>query len=90
MGVDAPMGVTKFYYFAYWVGLFVAAATYWVLCKLFPPAIMYNEGWMEVKNYVRPEEEAQVLEGQGMDVEASSVGQGEKEVAREVVTDLKG
>ncbi|KIW49421.1 hypothetical protein PV05_11101 [Exophiala xenobiotica] len=90
MGVDAPMGVTKFYYFAYWVGLFVAGATYWVLCKLFPPVIMYNEGWMEVKNYVRPEEEAQVLEGQGMDVEASSLGQGEKEVAREIVTDLKG
>jgi NCS1 family nucleobase:cation symporter-1 len=90
MGVSAPISVSRFYYFAYWVGIFVSGATYYTLCKLFPPAIMYNSGWMEPKNYIRPEEDVQVLEGQIADVESSSASQDEdKVVAREVITDLK-
>lgn len=90
MGVSAPIGVTRFYYFAYWVGIFVSGGTYWVLCKLFPPEIMYNSGWKECKNYIRPEEEAQVLEGQVADEELGGASQGEnKEVTSEVITDLK-
>lgn len=56
MGVDAPVGVTRFYYFAYWVGLFVSGGVYWALCMLSPPAIMYRHGWKEQSNYIRPEE----------------------------------
>lgn len=89
MGVDAPMGVTRFYYFAYWVGLAVSGGTFWVLCKLYPPPITYNKGWMEVKNYVRPEEEDQVLDGQSFDVEAPSQGSQEKNTTHESVTVLK-
>ncbi|KIW45449.1 uncharacterized protein PV06_03841 [Exophiala oligosperma] len=89
MGVDAPIGVTRFYYFAYWVGLAVSGGTYWVLCKLYPPPIMYRKGWMEVRNYVRPEEEEQVLEGQSFDVEAPSPGSQEKKITQETVMDLK-
>lgn len=92
MGVDAPIGVTRFYYFAYWVGIFVSGAVYWSLCKLYPPAIMYETGWMEPKNYIRPEEEefVEVLEGQGSDVEADGgnvvgASDGEKGIARERV-----
>ncbi len=45
MGVSAPIGVTRFYYFAYWVGLFVSGAVFWICCKISPPAIMYTSGW---------------------------------------------
>lgn len=96
MGVDAPIGVTRFYYFAYWVGIFVSGLVYWGLCKVYPPAIMYEKGWMEPKNYIRPEEDeaVQVLEAQGSDVEAVGSGNnlegsdGEKVIARERVAGL--
>ena len=64
MGVAAPSGVTRFYYFAYWVGLAVSAMVYWALCKVDPPEIMYTEGWKESKNYIRPEEDLEIIEGQ--------------------------
>lgn len=97
MGVGAPVGVTRFYYFAYWVGIFVSGTVYWSLCKLYPPAIMYNKGWMEPKNYIRPDEDeqGQILEGRssGSDIEAVGSGKdsattttGEKVVATETVT----
>src|SRR5271156_857216 len=41
MGVSAPIGVTRFSYFAYWVGLFVSGAVFWVSCKISPPDTMY-------------------------------------------------
>ncbi|KAL8418025.1 hypothetical protein RB594_001581 [Gaeumannomyces avenae] len=55
MGVKAPVGVTRFYYFAYWVGLFVSGGVYWLACKISPPSIM-ETGWKEPKNYIRPDE----------------------------------
>lgn len=72
MGVKAPIGVTRAYYFAYWIGLFISGFSFWVLCKIWPPPIM-ETGWKEPKDYVRPEEQL-VIEGQE---ETSSIGGGE-------------
>ncbi|KAJ1567495.1 hypothetical protein HK405_005747, partial [Cladochytrium tenue] len=57
MGIDAPDSVTKFYYFAYPVGLVVAGAVYYGLCVLFPPPLMHKNGWHEPEDYVREDEE---------------------------------
>ncbi|KAJ9148927.1 NCS1 nucleoside transporter [Pleurostoma richardsiae] len=65
MGVSAPINVTRFYYFAYWVGLAVSGLSFWISCKIWPPPIM-ETGWKEPRDYVRPEEadeEAVVVEG---------------------------
>lgn len=72
MGVSAPEGVTKAYYFAYPIGIFVSFGVYWVACMWSPPALSYPVGvWMEPKDYVRPEEMGEVLEGRMEDVESS-------------------
>ncbi|KAI9738589.1 MAG: hypothetical protein M1834_008093 [Cirrosporium novae-zelandiae] len=78
MGVSAPIGVTHFYYMAYWVGLFLSGVIYYISCRIFPPKIMFPlKEWHEPKNYIRPEEEAEtveVLEGEeNVDVEKCSV-----------------
>lgn len=67
MGVSAPLGVTRFYFFAYWVGLTLSGLSFWVGCKLWPPAIM-EDGWKEPRDYVRPEEEdySEVIEAVNM------------------------
>lgn len=57
MGVKAPVGVTRAYYFAYPIGLFVSFMVYWGLCWKWPVQIQYGLGeWMEVKDFVRVEE----------------------------------
>jgi NCS1 family nucleobase:cation symporter-1 len=90
MGVAAPIGVTRFYYFAYWVGLAVSASTYWALCKMFPPAVMYTEGWKESKNYIRPEEDTEVIEIEGQSVKDADVGYTQtKEIGKGTVTTVK-
>lgn len=79
MGVAAPIGVTRFYYFAYPVGIFVSFGTYWLCCKISPPPIMFPlSEWHEPKNYIRPEED---VDGQleGQDVERASQSQSESE-----------
>jgi len=87
MGVDAPSGVTKFYYFAYWVGLAVSGGMYYLLCKISPPPIMYESGWHEPKNYIRPEEQGQVIEGQEVrDSEGHFVAE---KTVHQTVSDLK-
>jgi hypothetical protein len=63
MSVGAPIGVTRFYYFAVWVGLAVSAVGDWVLCKISPPPSMYTRGWKESKDYIRPEEDLEIIEG---------------------------
>lgn len=78
MGVSAPVGVTRFYFFAYWVGLFLSGFTFWVSCKIWPPPIM-EAGWIEPKDYVRPEE----LEGEGQVIEAIDMPQGGEAVDHE-------
>lgn len=55
MGVAAPVGITRFYYFAYWVGLFISGGVFWVLCRFFPPALV-EARWCEPRDYVREEE----------------------------------
>lgn len=67
MGVSAPLGVTRFYFFAYWVGLTLSGLSFWIGCKLWPPAIM-EDGWKEPRDYVRPEEEdySEVIEAVNM------------------------
>lgn len=59
MGVDAPGGITKFYYFAYWVGIGVAGGIYYLLCWMWPVTVQYNikDRWQEPKDYIRPEED---------------------------------
>lgn len=67
-----PLGVSRFYFFAYWVGLFLSGGVYWLLCKLWPVPVM-EERWCEPKDYVREEELGQ--EGVPAAVlEASEVG----------------
>lgn len=75
MEVGAPNGITRFYYFAYWVMLFVSGAVFWVSCNISPPAIMYSGSWKESRNYIRPEED-----GGGAEDRASAEG-GDRRVA---------
>lgn len=57
MGVNAPLGITRAYYFAYPIGLFVSFMVYWGVCWKWPVEIQYKlSEWMEVKDYVREEE----------------------------------
>ncbi|TVY68695.1 Uridine permease, partial [Lachnellula suecica] len=52
MGVSAPGGVTKAYYFAYEIGLFASFFTYWAACWVSPPALMVPLGeWREPRDY---------------------------------------
>ena len=87
MGVSAPTGVTRFYYFAYWVGLFVSGAVFWITCKISPPSIMYSlREWKEPKNYIRPEEDCSVVLEEGSISGSDQEGRMEtKEVAQEMV-----
>lgn len=78
MGVHMPFGITRFYYFAYPVGLFVSFSTFWLCNLIWKPAIMkpLNE-WHEPKNYIRPEEDTEgleVLEGSSINGENPSEG----------------
>ena len=86
MGVSAPIGVTRFSYFAYWVGLFLSGAVFWVSCKISPPDIMYSSSWKELKNHIRPEADGGVV-GEGISAEGGEHRDGmeEKEVTQETV-----
>ncbi|KAI9641194.1 hypothetical protein NHQ30_009994 [Ciborinia camelliae] len=65
MGVRAPLGVTRAYYFAYPIGLLVSFLVYWALCWAWPVQVQYRLGeWMEVQDYVREEERGE-REGSG-------------------------
>ncbi|KAJ1327368.1 nucleobase:cation symporter-1 NCS1 family [Microdochium nivale] len=77
MGVPAPQGITRFYYFAYWVGLFLSGGVFWVLCKVYPPPVM-EEKWREPVDYVREEEreENRVSSSEGVVVETVGVDSG--------------
>ncbi|EHL03785.1 putative Uridine permease [Glarea lozoyensis 74030] len=80
MGVDAPIGITKAYYFAYEIGLFLSFFTYWAACTWSPPALTVPlSEWREPRDYVRPEERGEVIEGVVEDVEFGNGG-GEKGV----------
>jgi len=60
MGVTVPVGITRFYYFAYPVGLLLSFGVF-LLCSLVSkPAhtVPFSE-WSEPKNYVRPEEDTE-------------------------------
>lgn len=89
MGVSAPGGVTKAYYFAYEIGIFVSFGVYWAANYCFPPALMVplNE-WREPKDYVRPEERGVlVIEGrEDVESESGSARVEEKGVGEERVS----
>jgi NCS1 family nucleobase:cation symporter-1 len=57
MGVQMPIGITRFYYFAYPVGIALSFGIFWVCNLVKKPSIMFplNE-WHEPKNYFRPED----------------------------------
>lgn len=57
MGVKAPIAVTRMYYFAYPIGLFISFFVYWGLNICWKPALYYPlSEWHEPKDYIRPEE----------------------------------
>lgn len=68
MGVKAPTGVTRFYYFAYIVGVFISGGSYWILCKIWPPEFSAPV-WQEPKDYIRPDEESQTSIMEGIEAE---------------------
>lgn len=78
MGVSAPSGVTKAYYFAYEIGIFVSFGTYWAANYFYPPALRFPlSEWHEPKDYVRPEERG-VIEAVGDTESESGSGSGEE------------
>ncbi|KAF7879756.1 uncharacterized protein EAF02_007926 [Botrytis sinoallii] len=78
MGVKAPMGVTRAYYFAYPIGLFVSFLVYWGLCWYWPVEVQYAlSEWREVKDYVREEERTEgVASGWGSVASREEAGEG--------------
>ena len=86
MGVAAPAGVTKAYYFAYPIGLAVSFGTYWIANWVSPPPLSFplNE-WHEPADYIRPEERGEVLEGRMGDIETDSA-RAEKDVGEKGVS----
>jgi NCS1 family nucleobase:cation symporter-1 len=52
MGVGAPLGIQRFYYFAYPVGITLAFGAYYLLNVLWPAADALPTGWQEPKDYV--------------------------------------
>lgn len=85
MGVSAPTGVTKAYYFAYEIGLILSFGVYWACCYFHPPAlVMPLREWHEPKDYVRPEERAEVLQGMPAETWGDDVDDVSKVVQEEV------
>ncbi|KAM0420176.1 hypothetical protein ACHAPD_003745 [Fusarium lateritium] len=53
MGVQAPLGIQRFYYVAYPVGLFIAFGGYWLVNVIFPhESTSKVSGWQEPKDFV--------------------------------------
>lgn len=74
MGVHVHDSTTKAYYFAYPIGLFLSFFSYWVFNYFYPPALSFPMSeWREPKDYVRPEERGETIEGRGEDMETGGV-----------------
>ncbi|KAM5362045.1 hypothetical protein ACJA88_014198 [Fusarium oxysporum] len=53
MGVSAPLGIQRFYYVAYPVGLFLAFGSFWLINTLFPSKnVPKVSGWQEPRDFV--------------------------------------
>lgn len=75
MGVKAPMGIHRFYYIAYPVGLIIAFGVYYFSCLASnPPGMEKGGGWMEPKDYI---EDSDVSGGEGYNT-IDAVGLAEK------------
>lgn len=92
MGVKVPLGITRFYYFAYPVGLTLSFSIFWICNIVSKPVVFvpWNE-WQEPKNYIRPEEDPEnvtgVLRGEDVNSETASTdaqGSGGKEKVSEI------
>ncbi|KAH8821463.1 permease for cytosine/purines, uracil, thiamine, allantoin-domain-containing protein [Xylogone sp. PMI_703] len=71
MGVSAPLGVTKAYYFAYPIGLFLSFFVYWGANIISPPPLQFPlREWHEPKDYIRSEERGELVSGVALDVES--------------------
>lgn len=66
LGVSAPVGIIRFYYFAYPVGLVLSFGIFWLANCWCPPQVIIT-AWAEPKTYVRPNEDEIVIDA----VEAS-------------------
>ena len=66
-GVEITVAASRFYYFAYPVGLAVSFLVYWGLCYLDPPKCMTTREWKEPVNYIAPDDESYA---DGIEVEA--------------------
>ncbi|RDW89141.1 uracil permease-5 [Coleophoma cylindrospora] len=89
MGVSAPLGVTRAYYFAYEIGLVLSFGTYWLANYISPPPLRFPlSEWHEPKDYIRPEERGEVVMGRAVDEEGSldGVSAEGKKIAREKVS----
>lgn len=62
MGVHVPIGIKRFYYFAYPVGITMSFGIFWICNLIWPPAHhMPLSEWHEPGNYTRPDEDPQHL-----------------------------
>ncbi|KAI6764094.1 hypothetical protein HG530_007883 [Fusarium avenaceum] len=58
MGVNAPLGIQRFYYVAYPVGLLLAFGSFWLINVLYPTKnIPKLSGWQEPKDFVEDHDE---------------------------------
>lgn len=86
MGVSAPAGVTKAYYFAYEIGLFLSFFTYWLACYISPPPVHFPlSEWHEPQDYIRPFERGEMVEGRIPDSEMDVPSYREKDAHKVVV-----
>jgi NCS1 family nucleobase:cation symporter-1 len=68
MGVDAPLGIQRFYYIAYPTGLIIGFVVYYVSCLAFaPPGMKQASGWMEPKEFVE-DNDVSGIDGFSIDV----------------------
>ncbi|KAJ5257677.1 hypothetical protein N7497_000637 [Penicillium chrysogenum] len=68
MGVDAPLGIQRFYYIAYPTGLIIGFVVYYVSCLAFaPPDMKQASGWMEPKEFVE-DNDVSGIDGFSIDV----------------------
>jgi NCS1 family nucleobase:cation symporter-1 len=88
MGVWAPIDVTRFYYFAYPIGVGLSVFAFWLCNYFYPPAISFPmKEWHEPKDYIRPEEYLESpIQDEDLSSHEASVSGEEKKTANERIS----